>query len=305
MLSSSKETLAFWPPPAPPSGVAARLLDVVVAAAVLVCFAPLMILVAAAIFFEDGWPIFFSQVRLGRHGQHFRIHKFRKFDAGASPAGRPLTVKNDPRLTVVGGFLARTKLDELPQLWNVLKGDMAIVGPRPESLDFQDCFDGPYGVILEHKPGIFGPSQILFRDEGSLYSGRSNPEQFYRDVLFPFKAHIDLTYFAHRTLFRDVALVIRGTLAVLGCSSTLQKAAILVEQVEDWNRKNRRVGRGLPSQIELLPCVSRSGVVEIVREGGGEIADARSDRLLLARASGRRYATDQSRASKDGAAPCA
>lgn len=181
-----------------PSGAALRIFDVVVAAVVLVLFAPLMILIAAAVLAEGGRPVFFSQVRLGRGGRHFRMYKFRKFHKRGCLAGRPLTVEDDPRLSGVGRVLAWTKLDELPQLWNVLKGDMSIVGPRPELLDFQDCFEGPYRAVLEYKPGILGPSQVLFRNEGSLYRGRADPERFYRDVLFPLKAQIDSAYFAHR-----------------------------------------------------------------------------------------------------------
>jgi lipopolysaccharide/colanic/teichoic acid biosynthesis glycosyltransferase len=270
-----------------PSGAAARLLDVVVAVAVLVFFAPLMIFVAAAIFVEDGRPIFFSQVRLGRRGQHFRMHKFRKFHEGRHPVARSLTMEDDPRLTSVGGFLARTKLDELPQLWNVLKGDMSVVGPRPESLDFQDCFEGAYAMVLEHKPGIFGPSQVLFRNESSFYRERPDPEQFYRDALFPLKAHIDLAYFAHRTLCRDIAWAVRGALAVFGWSSLLHEGAVLVEEAEDWIREGRAGGRGLPAQIGLLTGVDRWGVVEIAREGGSEIADVgRSASFLRSQAAG-------------------
>lgn len=297
MPSSFRETVAPRRPRGLPSGTAARLLDIVVAAAVLVFFAPLMICVAAAIFVEDGRPILFSQVRLGRRGRHFRMHKFRKFHEGGRPAGRPLTMERDPRLTGVGGFLARTKLDELPQLWNILKGDMSIVGPRPESLDFQDCFEGPYGAVLEHKPGIFGPSQVLFRNESSLYRGRPDPEQFYRDVLFPLKAHIDLAYFAHRTPLRDVAWAVRGALAVFGWSSLLHQGAVLVEEAEDWIREDRAGGRGLPAQIGLLTGVGRRGVDEIAWGVGSEIG-AGSGGFIPALAGGGRYAADQARASR-------
>ena len=302
MPSSFRETVAPRRPRGLPSGTAARLLDIVVAAAVLVFFAPLMICVAAAIFVEDGRPILFSQVRLGRRGRHFRMHKFRKFHEGGRPAGRPLTMERDPRLTGVGGFLARTKLDELPQLWNILKGDMSIVGPRPESLDFRDCFEGPYGAVLEHKPGIFGPSQVLFRNESSLYRGRPDPEQFYRDVLFPLKAHIDLAYFAHRTPLRDIAWAFRGALAVFGWSSLAQKGAVLVEETEHWIREGRAGGSSLPAPFGLMR-IGRWSVVEIVRESGSEIAA--SGGLRSTPASGRRHAADQAGASEGGMARAA
>lgn len=275
MAPSFGKSLELRRPPVPPMGAAARLLDVVVAAAVLIFVTPIMILVAAAIFVEDGGPILFSQVRLGRRGRHFRMYKFRKFHKGR-PAGPSLTAKDDPRLTCVGRFLARTKLDELPQLWNVLKADMSIVGPRPESLDFRDCFEGCYGAVLEYRPGIFGPSQVLFRNEGSLYRGRADPEQFYRNVLFPLKARIDLAYFTHRTLFRDFVWAVRGALAVFGWSSLVHEGTVLIEEAEDRVRKGYADGPGLLVEIGIL--TRRRGVAEVAREG-----PSRSVRLTGAR----------------------
>jgi len=257
--------------PIAPRHSSARLLDIVVSAPALIFVVPLMILIALAIFIESGWPILFSQLRVGQRGRHFQMHKFHKFREGESTKRCPLTIENDPRLTAVGCFLARTKLDELPQLWNVLKGDMSIVGPRPESRDFRDCFDGPFRSVLEHKPGIFGPSQILFRNERSLYRERSDPEKFYRDVLFPLKAQIDLSYFTNRTLFRDITWAVRGGFAVLGCSSLAQQGPVLAEEAEDWMGEN---GGDLASHIGWL--IRRQGILPLTRKSRTEIAAARS-----------------------------
>jgi lipopolysaccharide/colanic/teichoic acid biosynthesis glycosyltransferase len=282
----------------PPLGAAAlRIFDIVAAVATLTFFFPLMVLVGAAILVESGGPIFYSQVRLSQRGRHFRMHKFRKFHAGEGPAGRPLTMEDDPRLTRVGGFLLRTKLDELPQLWNVLKGDMSIVGPRPESLDFRDCFEGPYGLVLEHKPGIFGPSQVLTRNECFFHRRRPDPEQFYRDVLFPLKAQIDLAYFAHRTLFRDLGWAVRGSLAVFGWSSLLHQSAVLVEEAEHWAREDRAGSLDQPAQSRPRVHVGRWGAVEIVRGRKAAITGTASAPTLD---SGRQCATDQGSASKGG-----
>ncbi|SDR60401.1 Sugar transferase involved in LPS biosynthesis (colanic, teichoic acid) [Rhizobiales bacterium GAS191] len=193
-----------------------RILDLAVASAGLLILGPLMLLVALAIYVTEGRPIFFSQVRLGLRGCRFRMHKFRKFHSDCGPNCRPVTLKNDARLTRLGSLLERTKLDELPQLWNILKGDMSIVGPRPESLDLAGCFTEPYLRVLDYKPGIFGPNQVHFRNEGSLYSERVDPEHYYRDVLFPIKARADLAYFPHRTLWSDIGWIIRGVLSVFG-----------------------------------------------------------------------------------------
>jgi lipopolysaccharide/colanic/teichoic acid biosynthesis glycosyltransferase len=266
----------------------ARAFDLLVAAPALLALAPLLVLLAAAIWLESGRPIFFSQVRLGREARHFRMHKFRKFRKHGPVGGRPLTLEDDPRLTRVGGFLARTKLDELPQLWNILKGEMSIVGPRPESLAFADCFAGPSRAVLDHKPGIFGPSQVLFRSEALFYRERTDPEQFYRTVLFPLKAQIDLAYFGQRTLFRDVAWAVRGALAVFRGSSTPQEAAILVKEAED-RIDDLRDKRFPPSRT------ADWGVGEITLNGASRLC-AREPELLPTLAAGARYARDGARA---------
>jgi lipopolysaccharide/colanic/teichoic acid biosynthesis glycosyltransferase len=193
-----------------------NIFDCTVAAAGLIVFSPIMLAIMAAIWYESGRPFFFSQARLGRHGRLFYIHKFRKFGPQEGTSGLGVTVKGDMRLTPLGAILERTKLDELPQLWNVLKGDMAIVGPRPESTKFADCFTGPFRQVLDHKPGIFGPCQVLFRNEGALYPEGADVEQFYRDVLFKKKAKLDIEYFAHHTLWSDIQVLAQGVFGVLG-----------------------------------------------------------------------------------------
>jgi lipopolysaccharide/colanic/teichoic acid biosynthesis glycosyltransferase len=244
-------------------------------------------LVAAAIFVEDGRPIFFSQLRLGHRGRHFRIHKFRKFRETRRPTGLSVTLADDPRLTRIGGFLARGKLDELPQLWNILKGEMSLVGPRPETVNFQDCFEESYAALLAYKPGIFGPSQVLFRSESSLYSGHSDPEQFYRTVLFPLKARIDLAYFPYRNLFWDLAWIIRGALAVFGWSPLVR----LADEAEDWRRESRAGGRGLPAPI--LTYIGRWGSAGIPPSNGSKIAATAPIRLESALAVGTRYLAEE------------
>ncbi|MGG5817783.1 sugar transferase [Falsiroseomonas sp. HW251] len=204
---------------ASPAG--SRALDIVLACVGLLLAGPLMLVIALAILVESGRPIFYAQTRLGQGGQHFRLYKFRKFKPSASEAGRPLTVQGDDRLSRIGRFLASSKLDELPQFYNVLKGDMSIVGPRPESLAFADCFSGETMAVLDYRPGIFGPSQIAFRDEGALYPPGAEPTQVYREVLFPTKARIDLAYYAHRTLLTDCTVIARSVVAVVGIDRML------------------------------------------------------------------------------------
>ncbi|MBD9375241.1 sugar transferase [Rhizobium sp. ARZ01] len=196
--------------------LAQRTFDILIAGAAMVLLAPLMILVAAALLLEGGPPILFAQIRVGVGGQPFQMYKFRKFRPDCGTDGCPLTLDGDSRLTRVGQILAATKIDELPQLWNVLRGEMSIVGPRPESLDFVHCFCEEFEEVLQYRPGLIGPSQVVFRNERQFYPRDQDPTQFYRDVLFPAKAKLDLAYFSHRNVASDIAWMIRGALAVLG-----------------------------------------------------------------------------------------
>jgi lipopolysaccharide/colanic/teichoic acid biosynthesis glycosyltransferase len=180
-----------------------------------------MLLIAIAIVVESGRPVLFSQLRLGRNGAEFRMYKFRKFRPDCSASGMPLTRCKDDRSTKVGRLLAGTKLDELPQLYNILRGDMAFVGPRPESFAFAGCFDGRYKAVLDYKPGIFGPSQAAFRNEAKLYPVNEDLVGFYREVLFPLKASLDLEYYARRTLLADLVWIARGVQSVIGLRLTL------------------------------------------------------------------------------------
>jgi lipopolysaccharide/colanic/teichoic acid biosynthesis glycosyltransferase len=230
--------------------LARRVLDVAVALAGLIFLAPLVAVIAVAIRVESRGPIFFSQVRLGQRGRHFWLHKFRKFHEfheRGDPQDRAVTLANDVRLTRVGKLLMQTKLDELPQLWNVLKGDMSLVGPRPETLDFAECFHDVYRQVLDFKPGLFGPNQVFFRNEGALYPADCDAERFYRDVLFPLKARVDLAYFPYRNVYLDSAWIARGTIAIFGWSSFPAKGLKWAEGIEGWISHSCRRSNGGPA----------------------------------------------------------
>jgi lipopolysaccharide/colanic/teichoic acid biosynthesis glycosyltransferase len=196
----------FAPTPAPRVSLR-RTLDIMCTAAAASVLMPVFLITALAIWIESGKPILFSQLRLGQNGRPFRIYKFRKFRPNCDLHGYPLTMERDGRLTAI---------DELPQLWNVLRGDMSLVGPRPESLAFTDCFRNGFEKLLEHKPGLFGPCQVEFRHESRLYPADVSAADFYRQVLFPAKAEIDLAYFPRRTLASDLGWILRaaGMIAV-------------------------------------------------------------------------------------------
>ncbi|WP_428493610.1 sugar transferase [Rhodopila sp.] len=195
------------------------MIEVLIALALMLILLPAIAVIALLICLEDGGPVFFAQTRLGRDGQPFALLKFRKFKPDCGTTGQAVTVSGDNRLTRVGRWLEHTKLDELPQLWNILRGDMAIVGPRPESMFFADCFSGVHRGLLRYRPGIFGPAQALFRDEKNMYPKGCDPEEFYRQVLFPTKAQIDLAYYPDRSWLSDFGWICRCCLAVCGIAA--------------------------------------------------------------------------------------
>lgn len=205
---------------APGPLAARRLVDVAAALLGLCLLSPVLLLVSLAILVEGGRPILFSQLRIGRDGRPFRMYKFRKFHERAAPGGLALTLDGDPRMTRVGRLLQATKLDELPQLWNMLKGDMTIVGPRPESPDYADCYADAFAGLLAYQPGIFGPNQIIFRNESSIFSDIDDLDAFYRHVMFPLKASIDAEYFARRNAASDLHCFGACLLVISGFSSS-------------------------------------------------------------------------------------
>jgi len=215
-----------------------RAFDILCAGMAATVLMPVFLIVALAIWIESGRPLLFSQLRLGHNGRPFRIYKFRKFRPTCDLHGFPLTLDGDGRLTAIGRVLAATKLDELPQLWNVLRGDMSLVGPRPESLAFTDCFHNGFEKLLEHKPGIFGPCQVMFRHESKLYPAEASAADFYRRVLFPAKAKIDLAYFPRRTLASDLGWILRaaGVIAVDSWAAFARNDRSNDSRKQHWNR---------------------------------------------------------------------
>lgn len=245
-----------------------RLVDVLVAALALLALVPAMLIIATAILLESGRPIFFSQIRIGRDARPFRIYKFRKFRHGAS-SGPLLTVRNDPRMSRVGEFLERTKLDELPQFYNVLKGDMAMVGPRPDTEVAGDRLTGEFRALLDHKPGIFGPGQVALRHAGALYPPEIDATAFYREAIFPLKARLDLAYYPNRTIARDFLWMLRGALAVFGLHPTLRQLPPAPEGIRAGNPEPAGAKRRLqPDRACPGPASHLEGLPASVRGAG-------------------------------------
>ncbi len=190
-----------------------RLFDLVVALGALVLLAPLLLLVALIVKLDSPGPVFFRQERVGRHGRPFRIHKFRTMRAEAG--GLPLTVGADPRITRSGAWLRRTRIDELPQFIDVLKGDMSVVGPRPEVPRYVAHYPADLRErALAVRPGITDPASLEFIDEASLLARAADPEREYVEVILPRKVRRAADYAERATLATDLAVLWR-TLRVL------------------------------------------------------------------------------------------
>jgi len=170
---------------------------------------PIFVLIALVIKLEDGGPVFFRQERVGWRGRPFRIWKFRTMVVGAEKLGRPLTVGKDPRITRVGHWLRKTKLDELPQLINVLCGEMSLVGPRPEVPRYVDLYSTDQRRVLELKPGITDPASIIFRNESEVLAQVENPERYYLEVIMPEKIRLNLEYAKQASIWSDIRVILQ------------------------------------------------------------------------------------------------
>jgi lipopolysaccharide/colanic/teichoic acid biosynthesis glycosyltransferase len=194
---------------------ARRVLDVAVSAAGLLVLAPLLALIALLVKATSAGPVLFVQERVGRGCVPFRLLKFRTMVADAPARGPAITVGVDPRVTRVGAFLRRTKLDELPQLVNVLRGDMSLVGPRPEVPAYVGLYGEAERRIFAVRPGITDPSSLLYRDESAVLATYPDPERAYREVVLPHKIAVSLAYADSRTVLTDLGLLVRTALRLV------------------------------------------------------------------------------------------
>src|SRR5262249_6232892 len=184
-----------------------RTLDFLLAAAGLIVLAPLFLLVAVAIRLDSQGPVFFRQRRVGRHMKPFKMLKFRTMVRNAAEIGPGLTVGRDHRITRFGRLLRETKIDELPQLFNVLRGDMSLVGARPEIEQYVRLYPQDYRSILKTRPGITDVASIVYRDENDLLARSEDPEETYIHVILPDKIRMAKQYAREASLIHDVKLI--------------------------------------------------------------------------------------------------
>ena len=190
--------------------MAKRVFDLLGAGLALLLLSPLMLAIAAAIKLDSRGPVFFRQQRVGRHGVPFLIHKFRTMVADAPQCGPALTVGADARITRVGHWLRRTRLDELPQLIDVLAGPMSLVGPRPEVPMYVAHYPAALRErALSVRPGITDPSSLLYLNEAELHARAADPEREYIEVILPRKLQCAADYAAQANLRSDVVVLVR------------------------------------------------------------------------------------------------
>lgn len=182
--------------------------DRVVAFSGLVMLMPVMTLIAVGIKASSpSHPVFFRQIRIGQYGKRFSIIKFRTMKSKGSDYS--VSIKNDCRITSFGHFLRKYKLDELPELWNVLVGDMSFVGPRPDVPGYADHLQGEDQKILELKPGITGPATLKYRNEEEILSGVSDPVEYNDKIIWPDKIKINRKYVDERTFMGDLKIILQ------------------------------------------------------------------------------------------------
>jgi lipopolysaccharide/colanic/teichoic acid biosynthesis glycosyltransferase len=184
-----------------------RSFDIIFSFLGLILLSPLLLLIALLIKVQMPGPVFFRQKRTGRFGKPFVLYKFRSMTVNIG--GTITTVRGDSRITPLGAKLRKYKLDELPELWNVLKGDMSFVGPRPDMPEFTDRLKGEEKQILDLRPGITGPASLKYSNEEEMLAGVPDPQQYTDNVIWPDKVSINLDYYRDRSFFGDIRIILK------------------------------------------------------------------------------------------------
>jgi len=193
-----------------------RLMDIVVAGSALLALGPVLLAIALWVRWDSAGGALYRQERVGRHGRSFHIYKFRSMHTGADRSGPAITVGEDARITRAGHWLRHSKLDELPQLFNVLKGDMSLVGPRPEVPRYVAMYPAELSaIVLSVRPGITDLASIAFRNEGALLAQSADPERTYVEEILPVKLGYAARYAQNPSLWQDLVILVRTAQAVL------------------------------------------------------------------------------------------
>ena len=192
-----------------------RLFDIMLSLIGLIVLFPFFIAIAILIKLDSKGPVFYRQIRIGKDGEPFEMLKFRTMVEAKHWQGPPLSPKNDPRVTAFGAILRRFKINEFPQLINVLKGEMSFVGPRPEVPEFVRSYNDEQAQVLSVRPGIVGPTQIYMRNEEEQYPQGVDSQKYYIEHIMPKKLEVDLAYIGNRTLWKDMGYVLWGVMITI------------------------------------------------------------------------------------------
>jgi lipopolysaccharide/colanic/teichoic acid biosynthesis glycosyltransferase len=189
--------------------MAKRAFDIVVSLIALLILLPLLLILAFGVSLGSPGGAFFRQIRVGKEGRDFQLIKFRSMRPGSEARGQITVGQRDPRITGIGHFLRKTKLDELPQLWNVLTGDMSIVGPRPEVPKYVALYTPEQRRVLSVRPGITGMASIAYINENEVLGRSADPERTYVEEVMPAKLALDLEYVGKAGVFTDLGIIVR------------------------------------------------------------------------------------------------
>ena len=193
-----------------------RVFDIAVSLAALILLVPVLAVIALLVKLSSPGPVFYRQRRVSRGGRLFQLFKFRTMVVGADRLAPNVSATGDPRVTRVGSFLRRSYLDELPQLLNVLRGDMSLVGPRPETPEFVDLYTPEERRVLTVRPGLAGPSTLAFMDEADLLARAPDPVSFYETTVLHERVRADLAYLERRSIGYDIRLLAQQVMAIVG-----------------------------------------------------------------------------------------
>lgn len=238
-----------------------RLFDIVVSLFGLIVASPILIPVMVAVWLQDFHSPFYIAPRVGKGGGLFRMVKLRSMVIGADKTGVDSTAAGDKRITKVGHFIRRYKLDELSQLWNVLKGDMSLVGPRPQVQSDVALYTGEERRLLSVKPGITDISSIVFSDEGDILRDSRDPDLDYNRLIRPWKSRLGLLYIDHQSLLLDLRLIYLTAVTIL----SRQRALDGIQSILDDLRADEMLKRVAKRQEPLQPYPP-PGATEIVTQ---------------------------------------
>lgn len=236
-----------------------RLFDIFVSAAGLFVFAPVLLLVMFFVWRQDRCSPFYIAPRVGKDMCLFKMVKLRSMIANADASGVDSTSGDDARITPIGHFIRRYKLDEVTQLWNVLKGDMSLVGPRPNVKRETELYTDEEKRLLSVRPGITDFASIVFADEGEILEGKEDPDLAYNQLIRPYKSQLGLFYIDQKSVFLDFSLCYLTVVAILSRRSALDKVARLIQgrggnkQLVDLARRS--------SPLVAAPPPGRSSIV--------------------------------------------